>query len=153
MDTGGFYRNSSSVTLGLGGGFPGSQNTAHPSPNGFQRALGPTRSPALQINNGLEGDQNHVVHQLGQIASMVSSTQQLLLSQQATSQRLQNEVQKLSNDMNLLRDEMVEIKDLCMEPHQEFSDKSKSTAGRVKVPIELSVSTYIHYNTGITVHR
>ena len=94
-----------------------------------------------QISNGLNGgEQSRMEHKLGQ---MVISTQQLLLSQQATSQRLQSDIQKLSSEVNNLREEMVEMKDLCMEPHQGSSEKSKSTAGLVKVPIELYIRKYV----------
>ena len=82
MDTGGFYRNRSSITRGLGSGFPSSQDTVNHSPTGFQHGFGNMHPAQIQISNGLNGgEQSQMEHKLGQIASMVSTTQQLLLSQ------------------------------------------------------------------------
>ena len=62
---------------------------------------------------------------------MITSTQQVLVDQHASSERLESKVEKLSDDVSCLKNEIDELKS--------YSPESNQIASRVKIPSELSV--------------
>ena len=69
-----------------------------------------------------------------EMMTMLSGTQQMLVSQQAASQRLEDKFGKLSEEVSELKRELEDMK--SSSPSSESSGKST----RIKIPSDLSVS-------------
>lgn len=82
-------------------------------------------------NTPVPEDNASLHHKIDQLLSMITSTQQVLVDQQATSERLENKVGKLSDDVSHLTGEIDELKYSVPEANR--------SASRGKIPSELSV--------------
>lgn len=132
MEPASLYRQNSPVTPGLhpsrmaanfysnrGHGVSGSSRSAGLS-GGFEQGGGPQNLPDPTLSVKLD-----------QMMTMLSSTQQLLVSQQATCNRLEDTVTKLSSDVATIQQELASGRS---------ATKTDTKAGsRRKVPRELSV--------------
>lgn len=131
MESASLYRDNSSVTPGLhparlrnnfysnrGGELGGGPSSFG---GGFEHGGGPQNDPTLYVK-------------IDQMMSMLSSTQQVLLTQQDTCHCLEDTVTKLSSDVAAIQEELSS---------GIVAKKSDSKGSRRKVPKELSVSISI----------
>lgn len=128
MNQASLYRDDSSVTATLRSSRPGSFYAGHDRTFVNGGAMSATPFDPQQ-----RGDVTTTNTKIDQLMNMVSSTQQLLFSQQDAYKRLETHVLSLSSDV-------AEIKQDLNSSGQ--GGKNAHSTSRCKVPVELSVSSY-----------
>ena len=132
MDSG-MYRLGSSISATL-------QQGAHTS--SFYTQPDPTSERVSELRGGrgrthVQTDSvRNLESKIDEAVNMMSGMQQLLLAQQATTQRLENSIAKMNAEVETLQ---ADVKKISEEP---VSIKAKSK--RSRVPTELRVSSYHH---------
>lgn len=122
------YRGGSRVDLtGMPRSSPGNTASFYPSP------VTPTNGAARNDYFPMQQDDN-LHRKVDQLLNIITSTQQVLVDQQAHNQRLESKVEKMSEDLFNLKSEMDEFHN---------SSPPETTKTRVKIPSELSVRLYI----------
>lgn len=106
---------------------------ARSSPTSFYGPANPTRSEffpsPVQQDDNFQTASLH--HKMDQLLSIITSTQRVLVDQQASSKRLEDKVEKLSEEVFFMTGEIDELKSSTPE--------NNKSSPRSRLPTELSV--------------